>query len=214
MPRPKFTMDQAFAKQPGANAPTLDNWMGAAGKYFGGAAGDTAAPAAPTAGTQSGPGILENWFNQRANGTDPGWEYGMGRASDQINRQYAARGGYNSSAATQSLSDMYSNSVSQREGQLDQLAGGASGEHQRRLEDMFSEGLGIAGGEAGVAGAYDQSAGGAMQSGQRAKLELMLSKAGVDQKTAQAELDAIFGVAKIGAGAGGKASTAGATGAV
>lgn len=157
-------------------------------------------PQGPTPGTHSGPGILENWFNQRATGTDPAFEYGMGRATDDINREMAARGGYNSSFAGQRLSDMYANSVAQRQGQLDQLAAGASGEHQRRLESMFQQGMGIAGGQAGVAGAYDQAAGGAMAEGQRAQLDLMLAKAGVDQKTRQAQLDAIFGVAKTAAG--------------
>lgn len=158
------------------------------------AANDNATPAG---GTQSGPGILENWFNQRANGTDPAYEYGTGRAADEINRNYAARGGYNSSAAMQSLSDMYSNSNAQRMGQLDQLAGGASGEHQRRLEDMFSQGQGIAGGQAGVAGAYDQSAGGAMADAYKTQMELMLGRAGVDQKTRQGELNTVTDIAGI-----------------
>jgi hypothetical protein len=30
--------------------------------------------AAPTYGTQSGPGLLDQWFNERASGTDPGYE--------------------------------------------------------------------------------------------------------------------------------------------
>ncbi len=156
---------------------------------------------APTGGSQSGPGILENWFNQRANGTDPAYEYGTGRAADQINRNYAARGGYNSSAAMQSLGDMYSNSNAQRMSQLDALAGGASGEHQRRLEDMFNEGQGIAGGQAGVAGAYDQAAGGAMGDAFKTQMELMLGRAGVDQKTRQGQLNFVTDTA--GAVAGG-----------
>lgn len=159
-----------------------------------------AAPeAAPQGGTQSGPGILENWFNQRANGTDPGWEYGMGRASDSINRQFAARGGYNSSGAMQSLSDMYANANSQREGQLDALAGGASGEHQRRLEDMFNQGQGLANGQANTAQGYDFAGGGAMANGMRTKMDLFLNRSGVDQKTRQGQLNAITNIGSTAA---------------
>lgn len=150
----------------------------------------------PQGGSQSGPGIMEQWFNQRASGTDPGWEYGMGRATDSINKQFAARGGYNSSGAMQSLGDMYANAQSQREGQLDTLAGGASSEHRGRQNDMFSQGMGLAQGQAGTAGAYDQAQGSAQSQQLANQLMLQLTKSGVDQATAQAQVNAILGLGK------------------
>jgi len=151
------------------------------------------APATPPSpyGTESGPGILEQWFNQRANGTDPGWEYGMGRATAELNRQSAARGGFNSSASMRSLSDLYSGAVSQRESQLDALAGGASGEHQGRLNSMFNEALGLANGQAGTGSGYDINTGNNMSQMDIAQIQLALDKAGVDQKTRQAILGTI-----------------------
>jgi hypothetical protein len=179
-------------------------------KSLGSGGGAAAAPAeaAPTTGTQSGPGILENWFNQRAGGTDPGWEYGIGRASDAINKQYAARGGYNSSGAMQSLSDMYSNATSQRESQLDQLAAGASGEHQRRTDSMFGQGMGLANSQAGTAWNYDSAEGASMASNMAKQMDLMMQQSGLSQQTRQAQLDAIFGVGKMVAGAVGGATPA------
>jgi hypothetical protein len=149
------------------------------------------APPPSPYGTESGPGILEQWFNQRAGGTDPGWEYGMGRATAELNRQAAARGGFNSSASMRSLSDLYSGAVSQRESQLDALAGGASGEHQGRLNSMFNESLGLANGQAGAASGYDINTGNNMSQMDVAQIQLALDKAGVDQKTRQAILGTI-----------------------
>lgn len=156
-------------------------------------------------GTQSGPGILEQWFNERANGTDPAYEYALQRGTQNINDQYAARGGYNSGAAVRSISDLTANLGAQRQSQLDALASGASGEHQRRLEDMFNEGTGLASGQAGTAGGYDMAAGSAMSQSQIQQIELQLAQAGVDQKTRQGIVDALASLGKTGAGiAGGK----------
>jgi hypothetical protein len=183
-----------YPAPPKTGAGSTGSRFNATGAGVGG--GGAPADAQPTWGTQSGPTAIEDRYNQRATGSDPGWEYATGRATDAINKQYAARGGYNSSGAMNSIGDMFANATSQREGQLDTLANEATGAHQKSLDSMFGHGLGLAGGEAGVAGAYDQSAGGAMNAGNRAKIDLMLSKAGVDQKTRQGELDAIFGAAK------------------
>lgn len=152
-----------------------------------------AAPAGPTYGTQSGPGILDQWFNERASGTDPGWEYATGRAADSINNQYAARGGYNSSGATQSLGDMYANATTQRESQLDALATGASNERQNSLNSMFTQGLGIANGVSGAGEQYGLASGTEQQQNTQNQIYLSLTKAGVDAKTAQAEAAAIAG---------------------
>lgn len=160
----------------------------------------SAAPAASSGGgsttgaygSQSGPGILEQWFNMRANGTDPAFEYGVKRGSEALNNQFAARGAYNSGAATQGLGDMYSDLVSQRMGQLDALAGGASAEHQGRLNAMFGQGQALAGGQAGLASAYDLGAAGNMAAANQAQQQMMLNKAGVDQQAAQSHLNALI----------------------
>lgn len=126
----------------------------------------------PTYGTQSGPGILQQWFDQRAGGTDPGWEYGLGRAQTALNNQYASRGAFDSGAALQGQGDMLSNALSQREGQLDQLAHGASAENANQVSQMLGFGNSLAGGESGLAGQYDLGAGGAMTSANNTGLSL------------------------------------------
>jgi len=151
--------------------------------------GDGAGDGGPgTTGSESGPGILEQWFNQRVNGIDQGYEYAMDRGHRNINNEAAARGGYNSGAALQNLRDFDANMGAQREAQLDSLAGGASGEHQRRLEDMFGQGNAIAGGQAGLAGQYDIASGTGQAGINGAILQLLLNKGGVDSKNTQAVL--------------------------
>ena len=127
---------------------------------------------APTYGTQSGPGILQQWFDERANGTDPGYEYATGRGLTALNNQYAARGGFDSGASEQGDSDYLANMGSQRESQLDQLAGGASNENANQVSQMMGLGMGLGGGEAGLAGAYDLGAGGAMTNANNTGLQL------------------------------------------
>lgn len=152
-----------------ANNPAINPNMGlpslTAPSYGGDATG-------PTYGTQSGPGILQQWFDQRAGGTDPGWEYGLGRAETALNNQYAARGGFNSGAALQGQGDLLSNAMSQREGQLDQLAAGASGENAGQISQMLGFGNSLASGESGLAGQYDLGAGGAMTNANNTGLQL------------------------------------------
>ena len=113
---------------------------------------------APTSGTESGPGILQQWFNERANGTDPGYEYATQRGLTALNNQYAAGGDAFSGAAQQGKGDFMANMAAQREAQLDALAGGASGERQGMINSMLQYGLGLAGGEAGTMGGYDLGA--------------------------------------------------------
>lgn len=157
-----------------------------------------AAPApAPTAGTASGPGILEQWFNMRASGTDPAYEYALKRGTRDINNEFAARGGFNSGGAMQRIGDFEANMAAQRMGQLDSLAGGASGEHQGRLNSMFSQGLGLAGGQAGLSSGYDLGAANAMNQNSLAAIQLGLDKAGVDPKMRQQILDSLFGLGSL-----------------
>ncbi len=149
---------------------------------------------APAQGTQSGPGILESWFNQRANGTDPAYEYGMKRGGDEIDNRMAAAGSFNSGARNQQLSDFAANSNAQRMGQLDALAGGASGEHQNRLNSMFSQGNALAGGESGINSAYDLAAGKTQSDALSALLGYQTEKAGIDSKANQGLINNGFGL--------------------
>jgi len=149
-------------------------------------------PTVPASGTESGPGILESWFNQRANGIDAASQYAMKRGADDIDRRMAAGGSYNSGARGQQLSDFAANVEAQRESQLDSLAAGASGEHQGRLNSMFAQGLGLAGGQSGVAGQYDIGAANALSAADQQQLQLLLAKAGVDSQANQGFINNLF----------------------
>lgn len=154
-------------------------------------------PAAPPPGTQAGPGILESWFNQRAQGIDAASRYATKRGLDSLNDRYAAAGMANSGAARQGDADLLANIEAQRAGQLDALAGGASGEHQRRLDSMFGQGLGLAGGQSGINSAYDLSAGQAMSDAIKAALGYFLNKAGVDDKSRQGGINNLLGLGAL-----------------
>lgn len=162
-----------------------------------GATGTGSSPA-PTYGTESGPGILGQWFNERATGTDPGYEYATGRGLTALNNQYAARGGYNSGAALQGDSDYLANMGSQREGQLDTLASGASGERQNSLATMLGLGMGITGGEAGLASNYDLGAANALNTGNAAALQLGTNAALAPYQAKQGLMNNLFGLGAIG----------------
>lgn len=152
--------------------------------------GDAAVPGGPSpTGSQSGPGILEQWFNLRSQGGDPAFDYGLMRGNQQIENQYGAAGAFNSGAARQAEGDLYANLLSQRMGQLDQLAAGASGEHLGRLGLQFQQGLGLAGGQAGLASAYDLGAAGNMQAATQAQQQMGLNRAGVDQQGNQSAIN-------------------------
>lgn len=176
----------------------LDNLKttGAAGASAGAAL--TAPPPPAAGGSQSGPGILENWFNQRANGTDPGWEYAMGHGTAMLNRASAARGGFNSSAAFQGLSNLYANGASQREGQLDQLAAGASGEHQGNVDTSLKYGLGLAGDQANTSAGFASAAGDAQKQAAAQSLEAAYIKAGVDPAVAAQRARDAVGLVSLG----------------
>lgn len=164
------------------------------------------------------PGILEDWFTQRANGSDPGYEYAMRRGIGDINREFASRGGYNSSAALGRISDYTANMGAQRQAQLDQLASGASGEkstrttqldtlatgasneYRSRLADMFNTAGDIANGRAATSGKYDQAIADAIATGNTAELMMMLNRAGIDQQTAQQFVDFMIAGGKTYAG--------------
>lgn len=157
-------------------------------------------PAPPDSGSQSGPGILENWFKQRAEGTDPAYEYSLDRGMDEIDNRMAAGGSYNSGARGLQLSDFATNMGARRMGQLDALATGASGEHLGRTEQMFRQGLGLAGGQSGLASAYDLGAAGNIDAANRALTQMFLNKAGVDAAGNQGAINTGLNIWSIGAG--------------
>lgn len=127
---------------------------------------------APTYGTNSGPGILQQWFNERATGTDPAYEYTTGRGLKALDTAAAARGGFNGGASMQQDSDYLANMGAQRQSQLDALASGASNENANQVSQMLGLGMGLGSGEAGLAGQYDLGAGGAMTSANNTGLSL------------------------------------------
>jgi hypothetical protein len=178
--------------------------MGGGGKQGGMVPDAAVAPPAstPTMGTESGPGILENWFQQRSTGTDPAYEYTLKRGGDAIDRRMAAGGSFNSGARGEQLSDFGANMGAQRQGQLDSLAAGAAGEHRGRLQDMFGIMSGLAGGQAGLAGAYDLTAAKGMSDSDNAILQMLLNKAGVDGKADQGFLNNLFSAITLGQGGG------------
>lgn len=148
-------------------------------------------------GSQSGPGILENWFNQRATGIDAASQYAQKRGLDALGDRFSASGGYNSGAARQADADLIANVEAQRAAQLDSLAGGASGERQGRLNAMFNQGIGLAGGQAGTMGQYDTASAGANNSLMQALISIMANKAGVDAKANQGFFSNLIGGASL-----------------
>jgi hypothetical protein len=106
----------------------------------------------------------------------------MQRGNQAIADAASARGGFNSSATNQQLSDFAANMGAQREAQLDSLAGGASGERQGAINSMLSSGLGLAGGEAGTMSGYDTAAANALNAITQAMGALGGAKAGAIQQ--------------------------------
>jgi len=145
----------------------------------------TPAPGPDPYGTESGNTYLEDRYLNRLNGQDPAFNYALKRGGDAIDTRMAAAGAFNSGARGQQLSDFYANMVAQSQGQLDALAGGATGARQSKINSMLGTGLGIAGGEAGLSSAYDLGAAGNMDAANRAQQQMFLNKAGVDSQANQ-----------------------------
>lgn len=82
---------------------------------------------------------VEQLYNERKGGYDPAAAYEDQRATDALNTQFAARGGYNSGAGIRSIGDYYSNVGAQRSKQLADLAGQSSSAAVNRAN--YREGL-------------------------------------------------------------------------
>lgn len=156
-------------------------------------------PPAPTYGTHSGPGVLEQWFDERANGTDPGYEYATKRGLTSLDNAAAARGGFNGGASMQQDSDFLANSAAQREGQLDTLASGASGERQANLNSMLGLGMGLAGGQSGLGAAYDVGGANAMSAANSTGLGLGAQGIGLTYGANQNTMNQLMGLGTIAA---------------
>lgn len=151
-------------------------------------------------GTESGNTYLEDRYLNRMGGEDLAYNYAAKRGMEGLGNQYAAAGMANSGAARQGESDFLANLTAQSQGQLDSLAAGATGARQRKTESMFNTGLGLAGGQAGTMSPYALGSAGAMSAADQAYLYMMLNKAGVEGQARQGGLNALFNVAKLGAG--------------
>lgn len=158
---------------------------------------------APGWGSESGPTYLEQRYTDRLNGVDAAANYALKRGGDDIDRRMMAGGAFNSGARGQQLSDFGANVYAKSQEQLDQLAAGATGARQRKLESMFGQGLGIAGGMAGVQSLYDTASAGYTNQGNQTALGLGINKAGVDSQANQQFLNNVFSGLSLGTGFGG-----------
>jgi hypothetical protein len=150
------------------------------------AAAEAPKPAGPAAhGTESGNTYLEDRYLQRLYGQDPAFNYAAKRGMESLGNRSAAAGGFNSGAARQQESDFMANILAQSQGQLDALAGGATGARQNKLNAMFGQGIGLAGGRSATNSAYDMSAGRAMSDALSALLGYTTGKGGVDSQSNQ-----------------------------
>jgi hypothetical protein len=120
---------------------------------------------------------------------------------DALGTRSAAAGNFNSGAARQQEGDYMANLTAQSQAQLDALAAGASGSRQAKLNSMFTQGIGLAGGQSGLASAYDLGAAGNMDAATRAQMGLGLNKAGVDAAGNQSAMNFIT---SLWGGGGGK----------
>lgn len=164
-------------------------------------------PAAPAQaqspyGSESGNTYLEDRYLSRLNGTDQAFNYAAKRGMEDLGNRYSSAGAYNSGAARQGESDFYANLTAQSQGQLDALAAGATGARQNKLNAMFGQGLGLAGGESGINSAYDIAAAGAQKDALAAALGYGVNKAGVDSQSTQQGLGNITGILSMIYGGG------------
>jgi hypothetical protein len=92
---------------------------------------------------------------------------------------------------------MEANMAAQREGQLDTLAGGASGERQGMINSMVNQELGAAGGASGTMGQYDLGGANAMNTANAAILSMMINKAGVPGQATNQGVKNGIGIASL-----------------
>lgn len=143
-------------------------------------------------GTESGNTYLEDRYLQRLYGVDKAYNYAAKRGAEALGNRSAAAGSFNSGAARQQEGDYMANLAAQTQGQLDQLAAGASGARQSKTDSMFRNYLGLAGGQSGINSAYDLAGGKAMSDALAALLGYTTNKAGVDGQSNQQGINNII----------------------
>lgn len=168
-----------FAAQAAAGAEAAAKARAAAGQAPSGT------PAPNPHGTESGNTYLEDRYLQRLYGKDPAFNYAAKRGMESLGTRSAAAGNFNSGAARAQESDFMANILAQSQGQLDALAGGATGARQNKLNAMFNQGIGLAGGQSGTNTAYDLKTAEGMQNALNALLGYTTGKGGVDPQSNQ-----------------------------
>lgn len=158
-------------------------------------------------GSASDPTYLEQRYLSRLYGQDQAYNYALKRGGDDIDARMAAGGSYNSGARGQQLSDFGANMAAQSQGQLDALAGGATGARQNSLNAMFGQGQALAGGQAGLASAYDIGAAGNIAGANNAMNQMALNSAGQQQQQRQGAVNNLMNMYSLykmnGSGGGG-----------
>jgi hypothetical protein len=196
-----------YGNGPNPSASTMSNWMGGVGRGVQSASSmfsqstPSAGPAPGASnpyGTESGNTYVEDRYLNRLNGTDPAFNYAASRGTADINNQMAAGGSFNSGARGQQISDFLANLTAQSQGQLDTLSGAASGARQNKLNSMFNQGLGLAGGQANTVAPYATGSAGAMNDASNRDIQLLLNKAGVDQNSRSGMLSFLMNLGKSG----------------
>lgn len=166
----------------------------------------------------------EQLYNERKSGNDPAAAYQDQRATDQINKQLAARGRFNSGPGVRQVSDYLANANFQRSQQLASLAGGAdnsrlgldnaynnaasgaSGEQSKYFKDLTTGYQNANQSMADTFGHFADEGEQAYRDGQMAKYEAQLAASGVDAATAHQMASDAFGVVGLavkGKGGGG-----------
>jgi hypothetical protein len=154
----------------------------------------------------------EQLYNERKGGYDPAQAYEDQQATQQINRQLAARGMYNSTGGVRQITDYQANIGAQRSKALADLASGAdtsrlgldqayggaaqgaSGEESKYFNDLTNNSTNLANDKASVFQHYSDLGGSAYQQGKAAQIEAILAMRNVDPASRQQMVNDILGV--------------------
>lgn len=144
----------------------------------------------------------EELYNLRKTGADPAAAYEDQRGTEQINKQLAARGRFNSGPGVRQISDYLANANAQRSHDLALLAGGAdssrnalsttyggaakgaSGEQSDYFGNVMDASQSLARDKADIFSHYSDRGSDAYAEGRKARSEAELARAGVDAATA------------------------------
>lgn len=166
----------------------------------------------------------EELYNARKSGNDPAAAYEDQRATENINKQLAARGRFNSGPGVRQVSDYLANANAQRSHQLAELAGGAdssrlsrdnaygesakgaSGEESKYFNDITSGYQTANDAMASTFGHFSDEGSQAYMDGKKAQMDARLAAQGVDAATRKQMVDDVFkGIGAYEKGSGGGA---------